>query len=101
VTPAFETNQWGQVMPKFEFRFDIATILLASVLTVIGISAGEAARKGGGNAGEFRSDPAAASSQQAPASTGQHAPAEQQTAPEGEFTPIGGALGGVVNRFGR
>jgi hypothetical protein len=45
-------------MPKFDYRFDIAAILLASVLTVIGISAAEAGRKGGSNTGEFRSPPA-------------------------------------------
>jgi hypothetical protein len=45
-------------MPKFEYRFDIAAILLASVLAVLNISAAEAARKGGGNTGEFRSPPA-------------------------------------------
>jgi hypothetical protein len=47
-------------MPKFEFRFDIATILLASVLTVLNLSAAEAGRKGGGATGEFRSGPPAA-----------------------------------------
>jgi hypothetical protein len=47
-------------MPQFEFRFDLASILLASVLTVLGISAAEAARAGGGHGGEFRSGFAAA-----------------------------------------
>jgi hypothetical protein len=35
-------------MPKFEYRFDLAGILLASVLAVLGISAANAAGKGGG-----------------------------------------------------
>jgi hypothetical protein len=36
-------------MPKFEFRFDIAAILLASVLTVLGVSAAGAGSKLGGS----------------------------------------------------
>src|SRR5262245_9431164 len=34
-------------MPNFEFRFDIASVLLGSVLTALGISSVHAAGKGG------------------------------------------------------
>jgi hypothetical protein len=55
VTPASELNQWGHVMRKFEYRFDIAAILLASVLTVLGISTAQAGGKGGVRGGDVRS----------------------------------------------
>jgi hypothetical protein len=56
-----ETNQRGHVMPKFEFHFDLAAILLASALTAAGISGADAARKGGSAGGEFRAGTSAES----------------------------------------
>lgn len=40
LTPASELDQPGQIMSKFEFRFEAAAILLASWLAVLGIAAG-------------------------------------------------------------
>jgi hypothetical protein len=44
-------------MPRFDFRFDIAAILLASVLTAIGTSSAQAGGKptGGGGGGDVHS----------------------------------------------
>ena len=39
-------------MPKFEYRFDIATILLASALTALGVTAAQAGGKGGITGGD-------------------------------------------------
>jgi hypothetical protein len=63
-------------MPKFEFRFDLAALLLASVLTAVGISSAEAGRKGGSNTGEFRGGTSSVA--------GNHV--------------TGGAMGGVIQR---
>jgi hypothetical protein len=49
-------------MPKFEYRFDLAAILLASVLTFLGVSAAVAGSKLGGST-EGRGGAAASSGQ--------------------------------------
>jgi hypothetical protein len=95
MTPASQLEQRGQIMPKFEYRFDIPTILLASVLTVLGLSAAEAGSKPGGST-DGRSG-AASSGQHK--SSGGHGGADA-----GAFTRTGGLSGGVVGsyyRFGR
>ena len=69
-------------MPKLEFRFDIAAILLASVLTVLGISAAEAGDEGGDV--HSRSGLTAASAQ------------HERPARPGGFHTSGGAAGGIV-----
>lgn len=58
-------------MPKIALRFDLATILLASMLTVLGISAAEA----GGSPGGVLGDKSASSGQRQAAGAHESAPA--------------------------
>jgi hypothetical protein len=97
MTPASQLEQRGQIMPKFEYRFDIAAILLASVLTVLGLSAEAGSKPGGATDGRSQSGAAGSSGQHG--SSGRHGGAAV-----GGFTQTGGISGGVVGsyyRFGK
>lgn len=57
-------------MPNFEFRFDLAAILLASVLTTLGISVADAGGKSGDQGGNMSSRGTSSHTSVGPASDG-------------------------------